>query len=54
MIQTIIESAGSVTYTLRRAQEYAEAAKSQLSKLPESIYLASLRDLADFSVSRSH
>ena len=54
LIQGIIESTGSVAYTSRRAQEYAIAAKSQLKKLPESIYLASLRDLADFSVSRIH
>jgi octaprenyl-diphosphate synthase len=53
-IQEIIESTGSVAYTSRRAREYATAAKAQLSKLPESIYLASLRDLADFSVSRIH
>ena len=53
-IQEVIESTGSVTYTSRRAQQYAVAAKSQLNKLPESIYLASLRDLTDFSVSRIH
>ena len=52
MIQEIIESTGSVAYTSRRAQEYAATAKSQLNKLPESNYLASLRALADFSVSR--
>ena len=53
-IQEIIESTGSAAYTSRRARQYAVAAKSQLNKLPESIYLASLRDLADFSVSRMH
>jgi octaprenyl-diphosphate synthase len=53
-IQEIIESTGSVAYTSRRAREYAVAAKLQLNKLPESIYLASLRDLAEFSVSRKH
>jgi len=53
-IQEIIESTGSAAYTSRRAREYAATAKSQLNKLPESIYLASLRDLADFSVSRMH
>ena len=54
IIQDIIESTGSVTYTSRRAREFADAAKSHLNKLPESVYLASLRDLADFSVSRIH
>jgi len=54
MIQEIIESTGSVAYTSRRAREYAVAAKTQLNKLPESNYLASLRNLADFSVSRIH
>jgi octaprenyl-diphosphate synthase len=53
-IQEIIESTGSVAYTSRRAREFALAAKTQLNKLPESIYLASLRNLADFSVSRMH
>jgi octaprenyl-diphosphate synthase len=53
-IQEVIESTGSVAYTSRRAREYALAAKSELDKLPESIYLASLRNLADFSVSRIH
>jgi octaprenyl-diphosphate synthase len=53
-IQEIIESTGSVEYTARCAQEYAVTAKSHLKKLPESIYLASLRDLADFSASRLH
>ena len=53
-IQEIIESTGSAAYTSRRAREYAATAKSQLNKLPESIYLASLRNLADFSVLRMH
>lgn len=53
-VQGVIESTGSVAYTSHRAREFAQAAKSQLNKLPESIYLASLRSLADFSVSRIH
>jgi octaprenyl-diphosphate synthase len=53
-IREIIKSTGSIEYTSRRAREYAAAAKSQLNKLPESIFLSSLRNLADFSVSRLH
>jgi octaprenyl-diphosphate synthase len=53
-IQEIIESTGSVAYTARRAKEFAATAKSELNKLSESNYLESLRDLADFSVSRIH
>ncbi len=51
-ISEIITSVGSVTYSARRANEFAVAAKSSLDMLPDSIYLNSLHNLADFSVSR--
>ncbi len=53
-IQQIIESVGSVVYASKRAKEYCSIAKAQLSKLPESTYVKSLRHLADFSISRLH
>ncbi len=52
-ITAIIESAGALAYTSRRAREEAERAKSALACLPDSRYRQALENLADFSVART-
>jgi octaprenyl-diphosphate synthase len=49
-----VESAGSLAYTARRAEEEAALALAALGVLPESPYAQALRDLAYFSAHRSH
>lgn len=49
-----VESAGSIAYTARRAEQEAELALKALGALPESPYAQALRDLAYFSAHRSH
>jgi octaprenyl-diphosphate synthase len=49
-----IESTGSIAYTARRAENEAELAISALDTVPDSPYRQALRDLAHFSVHRSH
>lgn len=49
-----VESAGSIAYTARRAEQEAELALKALGGLPESPYAQALRDLAYFSAHRSH
>jgi len=49
-----VESAGSIAYTARRAEEEAALALKALGALPESPFAQALRDLAYFSAHRSH
>jgi len=49
-----IESTGSNAYTARRAEDEARRATEALAAIPESPYKQALKDLARFSVQRSH
>jgi octaprenyl-diphosphate synthase len=53
-ITAAIESTGGLAYTARLARREASAAIEALAELPDSAYKQALRDLADFSVERSH
>ena len=53
-ITTAIESTGGLAYTARLARREATAAIEALAELPDSAYKQALRDLADFSVERTH
>ena len=53
-IREIIESAGSIAYAETRASDFAEDAKRQLEILPDSLFVTTLCQLADFSASRIH
>lgn len=50
----IIESAGSIAYTARRAEQEADLARAALSAIPDSPYKQALEALVHFSVHRSH
>lgn len=49
-----IEAAGSIGYSRERATAYAQRAEAALEGLPESDWLAALRGLARYAVSRGH
>jgi octaprenyl-diphosphate synthase len=53
-ITSAIESTGGLAYTARLARREASAAIEALAELPDSAYKQALRDLADFSVERTH
>jgi octaprenyl-diphosphate synthase len=53
-ITAAIESTGGLAYTSRLARREATAAIEALADLPDSAYKQALRDLADFSVERTH
>jgi octaprenyl-diphosphate synthase len=53
-ITAAIESTGGLAYTARLARREATAAIESLAELPNSAYKQALRDLADFSVERTH
>jgi octaprenyl-diphosphate synthase len=49
-----IDACGSLAYSRQRATDYAQAAETALAGLPDNDYLAALRGLARYSVSRDH
>jgi len=49
-----IESSGGLEYTARLAQREADQALAALDPIPESVHKEALRQLAEFSVSRSY
>ncbi len=49
-----IERAGSLPYSIAKAQHYAQQAKAALSTVPHSEWKQALLDLADYSVARNH
>ncbi|MEO6154758.1 MAG: polyprenyl synthetase family protein, partial [Thermomonas sp.] len=49
-----IESSGSLDYSRVRAQQHATDAEVALSGLPDNEYVAALRGLAHYAVSRDH
>jgi len=49
-----IESCGSLTYSLACAQQHASDAEAALSGLADNDYVATLRGLASYAVSRDH
>jgi len=53
-ITAAIESTGGLAYTSRLARREATAAIEALADLPDSAYKQALRELADFSVERTH
>jgi octaprenyl-diphosphate synthase len=53
-ILAAIESTDAIQYTEQLAQREAQLAKQALSAIPESPYTQALRDVADFSVSRTY
>jgi octaprenyl-diphosphate synthase len=53
-ITAAIESTGGLAYTARLARREATAAIEALADLPESAHKQALRELADFSVERTH
>jgi octaprenyl-diphosphate synthase len=53
-ITALIESTGGLHYTARLARREADAALAALSRVPESAHKQSLRDLAEFAVSRTY
>jgi len=53
-VTAAIESAGSIAYTARRAEEEAERARAALAAIPDSPHKQALLDLARFAVQRDH
>ena len=53
-ITALIESTGGLHYTARLARREADAALAALAPIPESAHKQSLRDLAEFAVSRTY
>ena len=53
-ITAAIESTGGLEYTARRARQEADLAIQSLTVLPDSEFVEALRELAEFSVSRSY
>ena len=49
-----IESCGSLDYSRARAQQHADDAEAALSELEDNEYVAALRGLASYAVSRDH
>ena len=49
-----IDACGSLDYSRERALQYARDAEAALSALPENAFVAALRGLAQYSVSRDH
>lgn len=54
VITDAIESTGGLAYTARLARQEAKLAIEALTDLPDSPYKQALRELADFSVDRTH
>ena len=53
-VTQIIEATGGLTYTAQQARQQTDLALEALSVLPDSAYKQSLKDLAEFAVSRSY
>jgi octaprenyl-diphosphate synthase len=53
-VLTAIEQAGSLPYSIAKAQHHAQQAKAALSTVPHSEWKQALQDLADYSVARNH
>ena len=49
-----IEQAGSLAYSIDKAKQHSQQAKSALQDVPESEWKKALLDLADYSVIRTH
>jgi octaprenyl-diphosphate synthase len=52
IVHDLMQEYGSISYTIDRAEFYANAAKSSLGELTESSYLESIKQLTDFIVCR--
>ena len=53
-VMSAIHATGGLDYSRRRAEEYAEAAEQALDGLEDNDYVAALRGLAHYAVSRDH
>ena len=53
-VTQIIEATGGLKYTAQQARQQTDLALESLSVLPDSAYKQSLKDLAEFAVSRSY
>lgn len=53
-ILTAMDSVDAFSYTLERAQQYAEHAHNALAKLPDNEYRQALEQLVDFAVHRDY
>ena len=51
---TLVEQTGAIQETMRRARDYADAAKAALAPLPSSEIRSALSDIADFCVERAY
>ena len=51
---TLVEQTGAIQETMRRARDYADAAKAALAPLPASEIHSALSDIADFCVERAY
>ena len=49
-----IKAADSLTYSIDKAHQHAQAAKSALAEVPDGAWKQALLELADYSVSRNH
>ncbi|MBP7981437.1 MAG: polyprenyl synthetase family protein [Arenimonas sp.] len=49
-----IEAAGSLQYSIDKAQQHAQAAKAALTEVPDGEWKRALLELADYSVARNH
>jgi octaprenyl-diphosphate synthase len=49
-----IKAADSLTYSIGKARQHAEAAKAALAEVPDGAWKQALLELADYSVSRNH
>ncbi|MBO7942229.1 hypothetical protein JTP77_040980, partial [Streptomyces sp. S9] len=49
-----IHATGGLAYSRQRAQDYADAAEAALDGLDDNDYVAALRGLARYAVSRDH
>ncbi len=53
-IKAIIDETKALPYTLNKAEEFAQKAKTALQILPDSAYKNALLELADITVKRNH
>ena len=53
-ILTIVQTTGGMNYTLEAARSHVHSALEQLANLPDTHYTQALRQLAEFSLARTH
>ncbi|MGS2724196.1 polyprenyl synthetase family protein [Porticoccus sp. GXU_MW_L64] len=53
-VVAIVKQTGALDYTMEQAQQQVDAAKQQLSQLPDSPLIKTLEELANFSITRTY